>query len=59
MDIEWAVDKDFDFPDSIFILQCRPETVWSKKKKEPVIKVKSGFDLIMSRATTTIKLKKT
>ncbi len=59
MDIEWAVDRDFEFPESIFILQCRPETVWSRKKKEPVIKAKSGFDLIMSRATTTIKLRKT
>ncbi len=59
MDIEWAVDGDFEFPENIFILQCRPETVWSKKKKEPVIKAKSGFDLIMGRATKTIKLKKT
>ena len=58
MDIEWAIDRDFEFPESIFILQCRPETVWSKRKKEPVIKAKSGFDLIMNRATTTIKLKK-
>ncbi len=32
-DIEWAVDNDMKFPDNIFILQARPETVWSKKKQ--------------------------
>ncbi|MCE4608039.1 MAG: phosphoenolpyruvate synthase, partial [Caldisphaeraceae archaeon] len=40
MDIEWAVDKDLSFPQSVFIVQARPETVWSvkraKAKKEEV-----------------------
>jgi pyruvate, water dikinase len=31
MDIEWAVDKDLPFGGNIFILQARPETVWSQK----------------------------
>jgi len=31
-DIEWAIDQDMDFPENIFILQARPETVWSRKK---------------------------
>ena len=30
-DIEWAVDEDLDFPENIFIVQSRPETVWSLK----------------------------
>jgi hypothetical protein len=33
MDIEWAIDEDFTFPESVFIVQARPETVWSQRKK--------------------------
>ncbi len=32
MDIEWAVDSDLPYPENIFIVQARPETVWSVKK---------------------------
>ncbi len=32
MDIEWAIDGDID-EDNIFIVQARPETVWSKRKE--------------------------
>ncbi|OYT61453.1 MAG: phosphoenolpyruvate synthase, partial [Thermofilum sp. ex4484_15] len=31
MDIEWAVDRDLPFPQNVFIVQARPETVWSVK----------------------------
>lgn len=30
-DIEWAIDRDLSFPGNIFIVQSRPETVWSLK----------------------------
>jgi pyruvate, water dikinase len=33
MDIEWAVDKDLPVGGNIFILQARPETVWSEKQQ--------------------------
>ncbi len=33
-DIEWAVDADMPFPESVVILQARPETVWSQKRKK-------------------------
>lgn len=33
-DIEWAVDGDLPFPESVVILQARPETVWSQKRKK-------------------------
>jgi pyruvate,water dikinase len=36
MDIEWAVDKDLPAGGNIFILQARPETVWSEKAKPAV-----------------------
>ena len=36
MDIEWAVDKDLPAGGNIFILQARPETVWSAKSQSAV-----------------------
>jgi pyruvate,water dikinase len=34
MDIEWAIDQDLPFPKNMFIVQARPETVWSGKTME-------------------------
>jgi pyruvate,water dikinase len=31
-DIEWTIDRDLPFPENIFFVQTRPETIWSKKK---------------------------
>ncbi len=56
MDIEWAIDKDFSFPDNIFIVQARPETVWSQRKKESVLGKKTGRQLLMEQAMKRIKL---
>ena len=56
MDIEWAIDSDLQFPDNMFIVQARPETVWSQKKKEPVIGKKSGYQLLMEQAMKRIKI---
>ena len=42
MDIEWAVDKDLPAGGNIFILQARPETVWSGKAKAPAASVGSS-----------------
>ncbi|KAA3630219.1 MAG: phenylphosphate synthase subunit beta [Proteobacteria bacterium] len=36
MDVEWAVDKTVPSGGNIFILQARPETVWSARKTDPV-----------------------
>ncbi len=38
MDIEWAIDQDLPFPSNIFIVQARPETVWSSKQAETLEK---------------------
>jgi len=35
LDIEFAVDADLPFPRNLFILQARPETVWSRKAERP------------------------
>ncbi|RLE55657.1 MAG: phosphoenolpyruvate synthase [Thermoprotei archaeon] len=41
MDVEWAIDQDLPFPQNVFIVQARPETVWSvrgvkKAEEKPV-----------------------
>jgi pyruvate,water dikinase len=56
MDIEWAIDKDFPFPESVFIVQARPETVWSQRKTESVIGKKTGYQLLMDQAMKRIKI---
>jgi len=56
MDIEWAIDKNHLFPDNMFIVQARPETVWSQRKTEPVIGKKSGYQLLMEQAMKRIKI---
>jgi pyruvate,water dikinase len=33
-DIEFSIDRDLRFPENVFIVQSRPETVWSSKKPE-------------------------
>jgi len=40
-DIEWAIDRDLPFPEDIFIVQSRPETVWSAKP-EASTKIEAG-----------------
>ena len=57
MDIEWAIDKDFPFPDNLFIVQARPETVWSQRKAKSVLGAKSGYQMLMDQAMKRIKLK--
>jgi pyruvate,water dikinase len=39
MDIEWAIDKDLSFPKNVFVVQARPETVWSVKPMETPTRV--------------------
>ncbi len=56
MDIEWAIDKDLSFPENIFIVQARPETVWNQRRKESVIGEKTGYQLLMEQAMKRIKL---
>jgi pyruvate, water dikinase len=55
-DIEYSISKTIPFPESIFLVQARPESVWGKKKKESVLGKKSGFELLFEKATTPIKL---
>lgn len=56
-DIEFAVSGSLSFPESIFLVQARPESVWGKKKSESVLGKKTGFQLLFEKASTPIKLK--
>ena len=56
-DVEWSISRSLPFPQSIFLVQARPESVWGKKKKESVLGKKSGMELLFERATTPIKVK--
>ncbi len=55
-DIEWAIDKQKPFPLNIFMVQSRPETIWSQQKKEPVLGKKSAYELLLEKALTRIKI---
>jgi pyruvate,water dikinase len=56
-DIEWAIDKDFAFPENIFIVQSRPETVWSQRRKGPIIGSKTAYELLKEQALKSIKIR--
>ena len=55
-DIEWAIDRHKPFPFNIFLVQSRPETVWSQRKKEPILGKKSAYDLLMEKALSRVKI---
>src|SRR4030043_146790 len=55
-DIEWAIDKQKPFPFNIYMVQSRPETVWSQKRKEPILGKKSIYELLMEKALSTVKI---
>ena len=55
-DIEWAIDKHKPFPFNIFMVQSRPETVWSQQRKEPILGKKNAYELLMEKALTRVKV---
>ena len=58
MDIEWAVDKDLPSGGNIFILQARPETVWSRKSQPPLAAPgASAMDYILAGMLAGSKIK--
>jgi len=48
MDIEWAVDKDLPAGGNVFVLQARPETVWSTRSRPAEGPRGSAMDYIVS-----------
>lgn len=42
MDIEWATEKSLPYKGEIYIVQSRPETVWSQKEVKPIAEPKAS-----------------
>ena len=58
-DLEWAIDADLTPPHNIVLLQSRPETVWSEKKRESIASGdKSTMDYIVANLMAGVKIKK-
>jgi pyruvate,water dikinase len=58
-DIEWAIDHDLEFPNNIVALQCRPETVWSRKPVGSIAKPGAGaLDYIVANLLKGVKTDK-
>lgn len=52
-DIEWAIDSELKFPENIFIVQSRPETVWSIKVEKTF---KKGAEVGLARPAEELKV---
>ena len=50
MDIEWAIDQDLSYPQNIFLVQARPETVWGSKTMETPLENKSKVEEVLKIA---------
>lgn len=47
LDIEWALDRDLPEGKDLMLLQSRPETVWSQKKKQAP-SLRTGMDSLVN-----------
>jgi pyruvate, water dikinase len=54
-DIEWAIHSEYSLPESIFILQTRPETVWSKKPADSRLGLSASGKSLISDLLLRIK----
>lgn len=55
-DIEWAIDHDLPFPQNVVALQCRPETVWSRRRAQPIAdESKTALERIVANMLIGVK----
>jgi len=55
-DIEWAIDSHQPFPENIFIVQSRPETVWSTEQEAKTIReVQPGVETTSSTREVVVR----
>jgi pyruvate, water dikinase len=48
-DVEWAIARDVAVADGLFLLQSRPETVWSRRERPPVAAPRArAFDHVIA-----------
>jgi pyruvate,water dikinase len=59
-DVEWAIARDLDVPDSVYFLQHRPETTWAAAPPEtgpaPASPPASGFDPVQYALRNVFKV---
>jgi pyruvate,water dikinase len=53
-DIEFAVERDLPFPENIFIVQSRPETVWRQEPRPPPAKSTKDTKSLAKQAERTV-----
>jgi pyruvate,water dikinase len=51
-DVEWSIDGELGCPDGVFVVQCRPETVWSRRRATPVLDPGAGALSWITQALT-------
>ncbi len=57
MDIEWATEKSLPYKGEVYIVQSRPETVWSQKEVKPIVQPrKSAIEHITAGLMTGRKI---
>jgi pyruvate,water dikinase len=57
-DIEFGIDADLPFPESVIILQVRPESIWNKKEVAARTEKKSDpMERILSQLLTGVRVK--
>ena len=58
-DIEWAIDRDLPVPENVVALQCRPETVWSRKPPVSIARPGAGaLDYVLANLLAGVKTRK-
>ncbi len=53
-DVEWAIDRHLPDGENVVLLQARPETVWSRKKPNPIATSSNPLESIISTLMTPI-----
>jgi pyruvate, water dikinase len=57
-DIEWAFEDAADDPDGrLMLLQCRPETVWSQRRKTAASSAASGMTGLVANLLTPVRIR--
>ncbi len=55
-DSEWVISRNLPFPENTYLVQTRPESVWGKKEKVPLLGQKTGMQMLIEKGTTPTKI---
>ena len=55
MDIEWAIDQEMKFPENVFIVQARPETIWNVRKRKQAEEAKEAEEVSVEKAEVLVR----